>query len=341
MVANRTTDMFACLAKYDGEVVSVNQKGILVKYVNGEMKGVKLGRQFGKAEGSVYPHDVITKLKPGQKFVKGDAIAYNTSFFEQDFIDPKRIVLKSSLMARVALMESPLTHEDSSAISTRLSQRLKAKTTKVKSFTVNFKQEIVNPVAIGDSVKPDTVLLTISDEITSVGGTFNENDLAVLSRLSKSSPKAKYFGTIDRIEVLYHGDKEDMTTSLRTLADASDRMFAAEARAVGEPVITGSVNGDYRVKGTPLTLDNAEIKIYMTVSNEPGVGDKAVFGLQLKSTHSSSYANRVTDENGVEVDAIFGARSVANRIVESFYIIGTTSTLALEIGKRAVKAYRK
>lgn len=341
VIGNRTTDMFAVMAKQDGVVKSVNKHAIVVEYKDGKTKAVSLGRQFGKAEGSVYPHDVVTPLKEGDKFVKGDCIAYNTGFFEQDFLDPSKIVMKTAVMARVALMESPLTHEDSSAISSSLADKLTTKTTKVKSFTINFQQEVRNVVKVGDKVTPTSVLLLIEDEITSGTGTFNEQDLEVLTRLSKLAPKAKYHGTIDKIEVLYNGDKEDMSVSLRSLVEQSDKELATQCKSSGKPVVNGRVNSDYRVKGTPLTLDKAEIKIYLTVSNSPGVGDKAVFGLQLKSTHAATFGYRITDENGEAVDAIFGARSCANRIVESPYLIGTTSTLLKVFAKKMIEAYRK
>ena len=44
-------------------------------------------------------------------------------------------------------------------------------------------------------------------------------------------------------------------------------------RSSGKSVISGRVNNEYRVDGTPLTLDKAEIKIYITIETDSGVGD--------------------------------------------------------------------
>ena len=82
-----------------------------------------------------------------------------------------------------------------------------------------------------------------------------------------------FTGTIDKIEVFYHGDKADMSPTLKQLADASDRRMAQERKAQGLPVINGSVNDDYRVEGTPLILDRAEIRVYINVGNGLGSGD--------------------------------------------------------------------
>ena len=45
-------------------------------------------------------------------------------------------------------------------------------------------------------------------------------------------------------------------------------------------------------------------------------------------------------EDGDEIDAIFGYRSIEARIVLSPIVIGTTSTLLKIIGRNAAKLYR-
>ena len=129
-------DLFCYTAKEDGKVTSVNDKAITIEYLSGEKKGVYLGRRYGNAEGSTYPHDIKTFLKEGDTFVKGDVIAYNEGYWEQDFLDPRKVVLKMGMMAMTAFEESALTHEDSCGVSLELADKLKAKTTKVKSFIV-------------------------------------------------------------------------------------------------------------------------------------------------------------------------------------------------------------
>lgn len=272
-MANRTTDMFAATAKQDGYVVERTDKGIIVEYADKSRKGVTLGRIFGKAEGSVYPHDIVSDMVVGQKFKKGDAIAYNTGFFEQDVLDPSRILMKNSMLVKTALFESNQTHEDSSSISSRMSSKLNAKTTKVKSFMINFNQNLINAVKIGQSVGPKDILMIIEDEITATNGAFDEESLNALKGLSNQAPRASYLGVIDKIEVFYHGDKQDMSASLKALADRSDKALSESCKSSGKPVITGEVTDDYRVGGVPLTLDKAEIKFYITISTDVGVGD--------------------------------------------------------------------
>lgn len=340
IIGNRTTEMFAYTAKQDGKVVSKNKTGIIIEYADGSKKGISLGRVFGKAEGSVYPHDIVSELEIDQKFKKGDVVAYNTGFFEKDFLNPSQVIMKTSMTVKAALYESNQTFEDGSSISARVSEALTAKTTKVKSITVGFKQNLLNVVKVGQSVGPKDVLMVIEDEITSSVANFDEESLALLSNLSKQAPKAKYHGTIDKIEVLYHGNKEDMSASLLQLVEKTDKSLADMCKSSGKPVITGQVNDDYRVAGVPLALDKAEIKIYLTISTHAGVGDKAVFANQLKSVIGEVMNYDMHTESGDRIDAVFSNRAIAARIVNSPYIIGTTTTLLNAIGKMAVKAYR-
>ncbi len=340
VMAQRTTDLFAYSAVMKGKVVNLSKSGIVVEYEDGSRKGVSLGRQFGRAEGSVYPHDIVSWLKVGDVFEKGDVIAYNEGFFERDLFNPSQVIMKNTMNVKTALYESNQTHEDGSAISHKVSMDLTAKTTKVKSITIGFKQALRDIVKVGEAVDPKKVLAIIEDEITSSMGQFDEESLMLLSNLSKQAPKAKYTGVIDKIEVLYHGSKDDMSPSLRALADYSDKVLADQYRSSGKPVISGQVTDDYRVGGTPLGLDKAEIKFYITVRSHCGTGDKVIFANQLKSVIGEVMDYSVHTESGEVVDGIFSNKGIAARIVNSPYIIGTTSTLLRVLARKAFELYQ-
>jgi hypothetical protein len=273
VIGSRTTDMFCFTAKASGKVISKTKTGVIIEYEDGTKKGVAIGRVYGKAEGSIYPHDILSHVKVGDSFIKGDVIAYNSNFFELDFLNPKSVVLKNSMLVKTVLWESSQTLEDSSSISKDLSSRMSTKSTKVKSITVDFSHNLINVVKVGQRIHPKDVFMYIEDPVTSTTKYFDEETLSVLKKLSKQAPSSKYEGSIDRVEVYYHGNKEDMSSSLRALADASDKTMADIAKSSNQPVITGSVNEDYRVSGTSLALDKAEIKIYITVDTPAGVGD--------------------------------------------------------------------
>lgn len=336
VVGHRTSDLFCATAKQDGVVKSIGIKGVVIENKDGTQTGVATGRQYGKAEGSVYPYNILVHpfIKEGKAIKKGQVIAYNDGFFEQDMLDPSTVVMKSSMNVKVALVETGDTHEDSCAISKKIGQMFAAKTTHIKSITLNFDQEVSNVVKIGQLVNPNDPILIIQDEITS-GSKFDSASIDTLKRMSSQAPKSKYKGVIDRIEVFYNGDKEDMSESIRALADRSDKELLGACKATNSTMYTGEVNEDYRVAGVPLAMDRAEIRIYITTENTAGVGDKGIFCNQMKGTIGRVLTGSITTERGEVVDATFSYKSVNKRVVISPIIIGTSSTLLKAVGKNA------
>ena len=180
--------MFAYTAKDDGKVISKNDHGIIIEYPNGERKGIQLGRLHGKAEGSVYPFDIVSPLQGDDTFKKGDVICYNTGFFEPDMLNPKQVVWKSSLMVTTLLAETSQTFEDSSSVSKELPSKLTTKTTKVRSFVVNFKQGVKEPKLPGDKVALTDYLMIIEDEVTSGTDIFDESTIQALKKFQNMAP---------------------------------------------------------------------------------------------------------------------------------------------------------
>ena len=327
VIPHRVGKLFAVMARLDGTVLAKDDYGVLVEYANKTKEGVKLGRQYGRAEGSYYPHDIITPLNIGDKVKKGDVIAYNKTFFEPDMFNPKQICIRNSLYVRTAMIEARGTHEDSSVISKGLSERMKVKTVKVKSFVVQFGQSIQKMVLPKTEVKPETVLFYLQDELVTGNQIFNEANLDELKRVSGLAPKAKYFGTLDKIEVMYHGDKSDMSASLKKIADLSDKELSNTCKALGEPIITGQVDQEYRIAGESLPIDHAEIKLYLIVTNDQSVADKQVIANQMKSVVGETMDYPVLTEDGKPIDQFFSMTSFTKRIVDSPLYIGTTATL--------------
>lgn len=339
VIAHRTSDLFAYTAKQDGEVVQVSDSGMIVKFADGELRGFELGRRFGAAAGLTIPHEVKTEMKAGQRFKAGALLCYNPGFFERDLLNPEQVVWKAGLLVRTVLLESTQTLEDSSAISERVAKLLSTKTTKVKNIVVNFDQSVRKLVREGQAVESEDILCIIEDAVTANSELFDEESLDTLRVLSNQTPQAKAKGVVERVEVFYHGDKEDMSESLRAIASASDREMGKRNRAAGKPAYSGSVNDGFRIDGDPLQLDTACIRVYITADVAAGVGDKGVFCNQMKTVFGEVMQTPPVTESGKTIDAVFGQKSIADRIVLSPEIIGTTTTLLDVIGQKAVAAY--
>ncbi|WP_454078046.1 hypothetical protein, partial [Escherichia coli] len=83
-----------------------------------------------------------------------------------------------------------------------------------------------------------------------------------------------YKGIVEKVEVFYHGELDDMSESLAEIASASDRERKRQARALSQTPLTGKVDSSTRVQSKPLPADNMLIRVYITGPVGAGVGDK-------------------------------------------------------------------
>ena len=340
VIAHRTGDLFAFTAKKAGKVTNVTPKAITVTYDDGSTKSVELGRRFATASGTVFPHSVITALKVGDTVQPGDIVSYNSHYFEPDFLNPKQVLWKAGVLVKTAIMESVDTLEDSSAISAKTAALLETDMTTVREITLEFDQTVHNLVEVGTEVDVESILCTIEDAVSAQNDLFDSDSLNMLRLIAANTPRAKFKGRVEKVEVFYHGDIDDLSASLQELAATSDRNRRREARDLGTAYTTGRVDESMRIEGNPLPVENAVIRVYITGPVSAGVGDKAVFANQLKTIFGRVMAGVNETESGEPIDAIFGYQSISDRIVLSPEIMGTTNTLLKVISKRVVDVYR-
>lgn len=340
VVPYRTTELFSYAAKEPGTVVSVTPTAVLLKYDSGEERGIEIGRRYGSAAGLTIPHSIQANVVAGQRVAPGDIIVYNTDYFEQDQLDPKHIILKNYMLVKTVLMETPDTLEDSCAISSRLAEKLVTKVSNRRSIVVDFRQRIHQSVKTGQTVDSDDYLCLIEDAVTTANNLFDEESKETLKNIgSTNAPRVKCKGVVEEIRVYYNGEKDDMDESLRALAEYSDREIARHARAMGRRGGSGQVTDQDKFEGEVLE-PNTMMVVYTITADEPaGVGDKGGFCNQLKTTYGRVEEFEMRTESGELIDAIFGGKSVANRIVRSPYIQGTTNVLLDLIKKKALEAF--
>lgn len=339
VIPHRVDEQYAKAADQDGKVVEVSDSHMKVEYADGTVVAYHLGRHFGVSAGTTLPTSLTTTFKAGEAVKKGDILLYNHGFFEPHRFSKRQVVWKAGVIAKTAIMEASFTLEDSSAITARLARQLGTQITKVKTVIVSFDQTVRNLVRPGEEVDLDTILCTIEDSVTANNDLFDEQSLSALRRLSAMTPRAKVVGKVEKVEVFYHGDLEDMSESLQELAATSDRERKRQARKLGKAPVTGSVDQSMRIDGNGLDLDHMAIRVYITQDVGTGIGDKAVFANQMKTVVGLVLEGVHETESGKPFDAIFGNKSIQDRIVLSPMIIGTTNTLLRVIGENAADIY--
>ena len=339
ILAHRTDDMFAHTAKKPGKITALTDHAITIEYDQGGTESFELGTRYGTVASLTLPHNLATTLQVGDKVNAGDLVVYNTNYFEVDPFNPKAAVWKAGVLVKTAILESTDTLEDSSALSERAAQLMATEVTTIRNITVTFDQVVHNLVRPGDEVEVESILCTIEDAFTAQSGLIDAPERDTLRFLAQNTPRAKVKGRVERIAVFYHGDIDDMSESLQELTLISDRSRRRLARELGRTYTSGRVDDSLRIEGNPMLLDTAVIRVYITELVANGVGDKGVFGNQMKTIFGRIMSGTNETESGEPIDAIFGAISISNRIVNSPDLIGTTITLLKKISKNAADIY--
>lgn len=340
VVGQRTSSTFCSAADMDGEVTEVGKNGITVKYSDGSMEAYPLGTVHGSAAGVVYPHELVTKLKKGDKFKLGDTISYNRKYFKEDRYNPTQVSMMPGVNGVVVFSDNLDTLEDGSVVSESMAKKLNTQTSDVKNITVRFDQHVKDLVKEGDHLDLNSILCIIEDPETAGNTLFDEASIETLKRLSSATPTAKVVGTVSKIECYYHGDIEDMSDNLRALAERSDKQRAERAQELGQTAYSGEVDSSFRIKGQVLEPDSMVIRIYIDHDIPFGTGDKAVLCNQMKTVISRVMTGRNELEDGTPIDIIFGNTSVEERMVMSPKLIATTSMLLKQISKHVAGVYR-
>ena len=336
VIPHTTTAGYCVTAKQPCEVIEVSKHAVVVKHEDGREEGFKLSTWYGHASGFNLPHRFVTTCRVGQKLEVGQAIVYNPYFFEPDFFDPTRVVLKMSRNALTALQEVPTTFEDANGISMRFAGQFGSPIAEIRNIVVRKDEEIKNLVKIGDQVDHRTQLCFIEDPVSSKHSALDQTTHDALELLTHQTPRAGVRGTVEKIEVLYRCEITEMSQTLQDLAMASDRSHANEARAQRRVGFTGKVDGAFRINGDPMPEDYVCVRVYMTFIAPMGMSDKIVFMHQAKSVTSEIMTDDIRTMDGRIIDARFSYRSIAARIIRSPDIIGTGMACLEQIEARAV-----
>jgi len=130
-----------------------------------------------------------------------------------------------------------------------------------------------------------------------------------------------------------------MSPTLKAICSKLDKEIEQNTKDTQYPIKNNRVSSEYRVEGKNLQLDTLELKVYITIDLTSGVGDKLIFGSQLKTIIGDVFNDKYYTDKGEEVQAFFAFRGIYNRIVLSPILMGTTKLLLDKFNEIAVKEY--
>lgn len=338
MIGFRAGTLYANYAKGAGEVVSVSKHAVQVKYGN-EVVAYPVGVIYGRWSGKTIPHVLVSAVKVGDKVNDQQVISYNKHYFMLDPIAPEHLIMRWGRLARVAFLDNRDTNEDGSAFSREFADKMASMTTHIRDVLVDAAYGVTGLLKIGTDVAVDTILCQLNPA-QEAGIPLGQNTLDTLKRVAGLSPKAKFEGHIEQIEVLYTCEPDMLSDSLKDIVDEADSRLINRKRQLKEPLADGRVPVGFRVGSKVLGDNQVLIRVYITEVIPYRDGDKAVVGHQLKSVTGHIVEEGFWDEHGRPIDVLFGGRSWGARIVGSMTSIGGVGAIMATITERMVASYR-
>jgi hypothetical protein len=335
MVAHRSYGRYAGIIQQPGVVKAVSRDHIEVELEDKTIKRFPIGTWYGNHEGVTYPHRVVTRWRVGDKLPAKSVVTYDTDHFEPDLYNKHQVNWKNGRLARVFLLKAEEVDEDSNTTAMNFANTTTARTTKTKNVVINSNQVLLDLIKEGTEVDSDTILCTFSDDINGSSEQLSADAAATLAALSQYTPRAGVHGILDRVEVIYNGEIEDMSPTLITLVRKHDVERRRLARLLDDKNAPkdGRVENDYRVDGIPLGHNQILVRFYLTYEHTLGPSDKLVIANQLKTTIQESMVGINRTEDGRDGDICFGRESVDARIVGSVSIIGSSTECSLTGGE--------
>jgi len=350
--AHRCSPPFAQPALADGQVVAIDEKTGMVEiaYSNGDTYSYEIGDEIAaNISGSfqmAHPM-VLNKLKVGQRFKRGDIILYNPLFFEPD-PTTRQVTYKLGVTANVALVEEPITLEDSSAITQHLSEQLAFSPIVTRDISINCDTTIHEIVEIGDVVDERSALIVMDE--SKMTSEVNNPELAELLRsTNRAAPRAKHAGEIVKIEAFYRCSHDQMSPIVKKVVKAAERAAGAKAAFAAnttnhdrfpKPSST-KMSVLNRVGTAYLTDDNVVLRFYIQHRSLLEVGSKVIYDSSLKSVVGQILAKRPQTEDGsMFVDAFMGWRALQARIITSPILCGLAVLILRHIEQLAVEKQR-
>ena len=339
VIANRTDENFSIIAKEPGIVKQITDVTLTVQYDKIGEYTYQIGAKHGIVTGVTIPHQIVTDLKVGDKFTKNSILAFNKGFFNRSRFNKETVSYKAGYVARIALIDNTDTDDDSCLVTKELAAKLVTNQTKVYTVILDNTQTLEGLVKIGEKIDPETILCTVSNYVE--GQEYDSEVMESLKQITANNPKAKMYGRISNIEVLYYLDPKEVNPSLQKLINHGDKLRQNKvARLTNKQSLTGRIDETIQVGGRKVIEGQVVLKIYIDGQIEAGVADKLVFANGLKSTIGRVETNSIISvEDGLPVDGQFAMRSVSARIVLSVYDMGVTNAILIHGSKIAAGIY--
>lgn len=351
-MAYMVSDIFAYKAKKDGKIVELVQEGfggknyIVVEYSDGSHEFVNLSEEVKKnSDGGYYvPMKLDTDLKLGDKFKKGEIIAYDKLSFSKSLGESGNLAANIGTLAKVAIINTDEGFEDSSAVTQKFAEKMGTSVIQSVEASISKQCNIYIRKDIGDTVMEGDTLFEyqedFGDEVSNILMK-NLNKMDDLSQLGKKPVNSKYTGIVADI-VIYRTCKDDemsesLTAFVNKYEDRVNNIRSVYDRYGIDSSALPRVGKVPEVGRTKHLDDGVLIVYYIKYNDAVSLGDKITYYSANKGIikyiipeGQEPYTDFRPNET---IDSFMSLSSVSGRMTCSIPLFAATSKLMVELDR--------
>lgn len=352
-----TSDTFAYKAKEDGTVTEVTVDHMIVTYSKPVTSDdnmpyyneyISLKEEVKKnSDGGFYiTLKLDTDLKPEDKFKKGDIIAYDRSSFSNKNGETDDLAFNVGVLAKVAILNTDEGFEDSTSISSWLSNAMATDVVVQKEKDLSKNTNVYYMVKIGQELQEGDPLMIFQnsyDEEDANKLLSSITDPDFVSDLGRIKLKSKITGVVQDIKIYRTCELEDMSESLRKIVEAYEKQIKTQKKMYEKYHIPGAnlLDPDYKMPATGQMKNNnngVRIVFYLKYNDKLSVGDKVVAQSANKGVVKNIFPADKTPFSEYRPDeqihALFAARSFNARMVTSVWVSGAINKCMIELDRQ-------
>lgn len=352
-----SSDTFAYKAKDDGVVAEVNDEVMIVTYNKAIRtddnktylnEAIDLREEVKKnSDGGFYiTLKLDTDLKPGDKFKKGDIIAYDKSSFANKNGEDDNLSYNLGVLAKVAIMNTDEGFEDSTSVSTWLSDAMATDVVVEDDKDLSKNTNVYNMVKVGQPVQEGEPLIIFQNSFDEKDANLllkNITDSEFVSDLGRIKIKSKYTGVIQDIKIYRTCEIDELSDSLKKIVTEYEKGIKAKKALYKKYNMPGEnlLDPDYKMQPTGIMKNNTDgvkIVFYIKYNDKLSVGDKTVAQSANKGVVKNIFPEGLEPFSEYrpqeKIHALYAARSFNARMVTSVWVSGAINKCMIELDRQ-------
>lgn len=354
VVAHRTIPPFAYPAEDDGMVEKVDdttQMAVVFYPKLNKRSAIKFGEEYTKNGGGGFyctQNITLNNFSAGDKFKKGDILAYNNRYFTPD-VYSKQVAWNIGTLTDTVIIDSNDTYEDGCSISTKLADELEINPVFVRDIVLKKNTTIHKFVDIGNSITSVDPLIVFdqSEMSDDMFGKLDDEAIQLLAKLNKKSARSGHTGKVVKIDMFYKHNIKDVSQTIQALMNLINKRKGAIRKsasgAANETSFSAKTNIQHsdRIGLTDLDDETVIVRFYIQNTAVMTGGDKLEFDSSLKSVCTSVEEPWEVEDGSVTCHAWFSAIGMDHRIILSPKITGIGNKCLEKLEQDVIDMYFK